>query len=249
MGNIAQLEGLTFLDISYCKEVTDAGLAHFTGKTYPLDTLIINAVNGISGAGLKQWLHSFKDTLLDFEAALNDQESFNSSFFEVLGQCWNLETLDVTGSKGIDDEGGRLITAQSVTYMNETIKPGLQYCHTLKINGSTISDATLPSIIKAMPDLQHIELCKCEAVGEFGINSILQNCPNLIYLDLNKVPVATGSATYGFLDELKKTNPDLLIRRNVHVDDDFKKDNGLRVPRRIVEKKKKKKKKKGKKKK
>jgi len=87
--------------------VTDAGLAPFTGKTYPLDSLIINGVNGISGQGVKKWLVSFKETLLDFEAALNDQEIFNNSFFEILGQCWNLETLDVVGSHGIDDEGGR----------------------------------------------------------------------------------------------------------------------------------------------
>mmetsp|Transcript_10602 Transcript_10602/g.14287 ORF Transcript_10602/g.14287 Transcript_10602/m.14287 type:complete len:258 (+) Transcript_10602:1311-2084(+) len=144
MANVANLQGLNLLDISYCKEVTDAGLAHFKDKTYPLDSLIINGVNGISGAGVKQWLLSFKETLLDFEAALNDQEIFNGSFFEVLGQCWNLETLDVTGSHDINDEAGRQICNGTVTCGTETIKPGLQYIHTLKLNGSTISDATLP---------------------------------------------------------------------------------------------------------
>ena len=81
-------------------------------------------------------------------------------------------------------------------------------------------------------------------MGEFGVQQLITNCHKLAYLDLNKVPVATNN--YGFLDELKLTNPDLLIRRNKHQDDDFKKDNGLRVPRRIIsDKKKKKKKKKG----
>jgi len=64
-------------------------------------------------------------------------------------------------------------------------------------------------------------------------------------LDIAKVPIVT----YGFLDELKQTHPNLFVRRNLHMDDDFKKDNGLRVPRRIISSKKKKKKKKGKKKK
>ena len=109
MTNIGNLltESLNFLDISYCKKVTDAGMASFNGKTYPLDSLIVNGCNGISGPGLKALLHSFKDTLLDFEAALNDQEIFNGQFFDTLGQCYNLETLDVTGSNGIDDEAGR----------------------------------------------------------------------------------------------------------------------------------------------
>ena len=50
---------------------------------------------------------------------------------------------------------------------------------------------------------------------------------------------------YAFLDVLKDEYPELLIRRNVYQDEDFKKDNGLRVPRRIIQKKKSKKKKKG----
>ena len=174
MQNIAQLtNSLNFLDISYCKQVTDEGLLHFKDKTYPLDSLVINGVNGISGPGVKQWILSFTDTLLDFEAAINDQESFNSCFFESLGHCYNLETLDVSGSHGIEDDGGRQITSATVTVGNESVKPGLQYMHTLKISGSSIGDATLPLIIKTMPNLEHVELCKCEQVGEFGIQQLI----------------------------------------------------------------------------
>ena len=97
-------------------------------------------------------------------------------------------------------------------------------------------------ITKAMPNLEHVEMIKCEGVSEFGINCFLQNCEKLKFLDIAKVPIVS----YGFLDELKQTHPGLYIRRNIHQDDDFKKDNGLRVPRRIISKKKKKKKKKGK---
>lgn len=145
VGNIARLtETLNFLDISYCKQVTDAGIEAFKDKTYPLDSLIINGVNGISGAGLKQWLVSFKDTLLDLEAALNDQEIFTSAFMETLGYCFNLETLDLVGSHGIDDDGARKLCGAVVTVGAETVQPGLQFCHTLKISLSTISDAALP---------------------------------------------------------------------------------------------------------
>jgi len=71
-------------------------------------------------------IHSFKDTLIDLEAALNDQAIFNSSFFEALGYCFNLETLDVTGSNDINDEGGRLVSQAQITVGSETVKPGLQ---------------------------------------------------------------------------------------------------------------------------
>jgi len=205
-------------------------LAHFTGKTYPLDSLILNGCNGISGPGVRQLLTAFNDTLIDFEAALNDQPIFSSAFFDMLGHCFNLETLDVTGSNGIDDEGIRQLTAVAITVGNDTVKPGLKYCHTLKMSNAKITDAVLPSLVKCMPNLEHVELCKCEGLGEFGIGKLLSDCEQLIYLDINKVPIVN----YGFLDELKNSKPDLLIRRNVHQDDDFKKDNGLRVPRRII---------------
>ena len=248
LSNIAKhlTQSLNFLDISYCKEVTDEGLAHFNELTYPMDSLMINGCSGISGAGLKQLLHSFKDTLLDLEAALNDQAIFNGTFFETLGYCFNLETLDVAGSNAIDDDAGRALTNAAITVGKETVKPGLMYLHTIKLSAATLGDAVIPNMIRAMPNLEHVEIVKCENIGEFGFKTIIEECPRLTFFDIAKVPIAV---TYDFLDELKNTNPDLLIRRNVNEDADFKKDNGMRVPRRFKgKKKKKKKKKKGKKK-
>ncbi len=34
---------------------------------------------------------------------------------ETLGYCFNLETLDLVGSRGIDDNGARMLVAASVT--------------------------------------------------------------------------------------------------------------------------------------
>jgi hypothetical protein len=66
----------------------------------------------------------------------------------------------------------------------------------------------------------------------------------LKYLDLSRIPIVN----YAFLDDLKTTRPELLMKRNNIAEID-KKDNGLRVARRVISKKKKKKKKGGKKKK
>ena len=79
----------------------------------------------------------------------------------------------MTGSNNITDDGGRALTNASITVGNETVKPGLQFCHTLKLSGATLGDATLPLITKAMPNLEHVELIKCESVSEFGINCLL----------------------------------------------------------------------------
>ena len=105
MGNIAKLDTtLVFLDISYAKNVDDEGLKHFEGKVFPcFNSLSINGVTGISSVGLKNWLKSFSETLLDLEMALCDQDDMKAEFFETLGQCYNLESLDCTGCYNIDD--------------------------------------------------------------------------------------------------------------------------------------------------
>lgn len=93
-----------------------------------------------------------------------------------------------------------------------------------------------------MPDLEHLELTKCDKLTDYALKTIFETNTALRYIDVNKVP----TVDYGFLDELTKQKPDLLIRRNCHQDEDYKKDNGLRVPRRVIQEKKKKKKGKGK---
>jgi hypothetical protein len=44
---IANLTSLQFLDISYSKKITDAGLAQFASKKLPINTLVINSCAGI----------------------------------------------------------------------------------------------------------------------------------------------------------------------------------------------------------
>ena len=234
---------LTFLDISYCKQVTDAGLPHFADKKYPLETLVINGVTGISGAALNIWLKSFSATLAEFEASLMDQETFTHHYFESLGQCWNLELIDLTGSRAINDECGKLITAGEITYEKQTFKPGLQYMKTLKICGAELTDITLIQITKIMPELEHLELTKCEKLTEFSLNSCLETNKNLTFMDLNGIPVVT----YAYMHELSTKYPSLRLKRHKYQEQDFKKDNMLRVPRKIIQKKKAKGKKKKKK--
>ena len=109
VSNIAKLPNLSFLDLSYCKNFDDEGLKAFEGNTYPLESLIINGCNGISGPGLKVLLESFKETIYEIEAAIMDQESFSSAFVETLAHCTRLQLLDLTGSNGVGDDIMRLM--------------------------------------------------------------------------------------------------------------------------------------------
>jgi hypothetical protein len=63
------LKDLEFLDISYCKKVTDVGMANFSGKTLPLSGIVVNGLYNISSLGLSQLIGCCTNTLVDFEAA------------------------------------------------------------------------------------------------------------------------------------------------------------------------------------
>lgn len=183
------------------------------------------------------------------ECALCDQDEFKADFFESLGQCVNLESLDLTGCYNIDDMMWMNFDKGSTIKIAEVdTKPGLQEFHTAKFCGLKIADNTLMNFCKVAPNMEHLEITKCEGVTEFGIKQVLENNTVLKFIDINHIP----AVTYPFLDELKDQYPSLLIKRYAFQDVDFKKDNGLRVPRRLkcdIKKKKKKKGGKGKKKK
>jgi len=94
---------------------------------------------------------------------------------------------------------------------------------------------SLVEILKLTQAIEHLEVPKCERITEFSINKLLEVCPNLKFLDVNGIPVVS----YAMLDEIMKAHPKLLMKRHKYQDQDFKKDNGLRIPRLLPEKKKK----------
>ena len=92
----------------------------------------------------------------------------------------------------------------TVRINDQETKPGWQQCHTAKLCGLNISDIPAMAFAKAMPNLEHLELTKCEKVTEFGLKSILEtNGAKLQFLDINHIP----AVTYPFLDELKDSHP------------------------------------------
>lgn len=69
---LAWTSNLTFLDISFAKNVTDDGLLHFKERTLPLKKLFINGMIGATGLGLGEVINSCKSTLRICEAGYLD---------------------------------------------------------------------------------------------------------------------------------------------------------------------------------
>jgi len=77
---ISGLKGLTFLDISFCKKVTDQGFIHFQDKKLNIVTLVISGCSRVTNNGINAILSSCTDTLADFEAAYLDGEELKHDY-------------------------------------------------------------------------------------------------------------------------------------------------------------------------
>jgi hypothetical protein len=110
----------------------------------------------------------------------------------------------------------------------------MNYLHTVKLASCNIGDMALVDVLKVTQAIEHLEVTKCERITEFSINKVLELCPNIKFLDVNGIPVVS----YAMLDEIMKAHPQLLMKRHKYQDQDFKKDNGLRIPRLLPAKKK-----------
>ena len=161
-----------------------------------------------------------------------------SDIFLKLGYCWNLEVIDVCGDKYVDDNAFlNLLKAEKVVAdQPKPITTGLTNLKVLKVGGCTISETGFFNMCKAAPNIEHLELTKLEA-SDIALKNMINQLSKLTFIDLSGV----AAANYAFLDELKATRPNLLTKR-YNIAEVDKKDNGLRVPRRVIEKKKKKKK-------
>ena len=94
----------------------------------------------------------------------------------------------------------------------------------------------MTNLMKVAPHIEHLELTGCAGLTEYTLKCIQKELPDLKFVDLSGVPAVNLT----FYEELKAKMPNVYLRR-FQINEVDKKDNGLRVPRRVIEKKKEKK--------
>jgi len=236
--------GIEFLDISYNKLVTDEGLKFFEGKSLPLVHLIISGLGAdVTSVGLAFLIQSANKTLRHLEAALMRQEGLRTPEAEwgkAIGTCFELEYLDVSGCRAIDDGFfHQMHQAEKQMEDGSMQKPGLINLRTVNVNFLVlINPGSVHSLMRASKDIENLEIAGCELFQEYDIEKILTDGKALEYINFNHIPVVNAA----LFEQLKEKRPDLLVRQYRHnlVDP---KDNMLRVPLRIAGAKKAKKKK------
>lgn len=163
-----------------------------------------------------------------------------------LGKCFKLETIDVAGCRGLGDDFLQKITSGELAVGTEKQVPGLQHLATANMNFlTTATGSGICRLLTSAKNLTQLEVAGCELLQEYDVQQILTLGKSLEFIDINHIPIVTAA----FFDSLKATAPDLKIRAYQTNLVDLK-DNGLRIPLRLIgAAKKKKKAKKGKKKK
>ena len=114
----------------------------------------------------------------------------------------------------------------------------------MKVGFTALTDFGVVTLCKMAPNIEHLELSRLETLTEYSIKFLFKELHQLAFLDTNGIK----DVNYAMLEEFKQTKPNLILRM-YRFDKFDKKDNGLRVPRRVIQKKKKGKGKGGKKKK
>lgn len=138
MKGISNLKKLQFLDVSYCKNVTEKECAHFIDKRLPLAILVANSCVGLNAVGLSTLIKAGQTSLQEFEAADNDH--IGQDFLKQLGQCWNLNYVDISGCTQVDDSGIKWLTASEAQLrkVGPPVTPGLIMLTTLKVSMTKI---------------------------------------------------------------------------------------------------------------
>ena len=188
-------EKLHFLDISYAKALTDEGLMAFKDKKFPLTHLCVNGLSLVTAAGLQWPVLAGKETLQCYSGAFMDQEELKTcgDLGKALGQCFELEILDLGGCKHItDDFFNHLVQGSYVTEAGETKRPGLAHLQTAKLNYlENICDGSVSKVCQTSPVLEQLELTHCKNLTEYGIESIFKTYKGLQFIDINHIPVVT----------------------------------------------------------
>jgi hypothetical protein len=230
---------LEHLDIQYANFVTDEGLDHFEGKTFPIKNLLVSGLSGVTGMGLYHPIFASKDTLQVYHGAMMDQEDMKiAEFGKALGCCTQLQIMDLALNKHMTDEFFNNIFAVEIEQEKQKIKPGLPALHTVKLNYlDQINDASVAKVLNTSDCMENLELAGCINLTEYFIENMFKNYASLKFVDLNNIPIMTPA----YFETLKGHRPDMLNRR-YKINEVDPKDNMLRVPLRTIEKKSKKKK-------
>ena len=158
---------LNYLNLTFCRFLTDGGIALITSQCPNLTTLKLVHCNNVTSDGLKTISTNCK--------LLEHLDVSGTHFYDSIQEkCQNLRLFYAKRCTDLSDEGIRLIT-ENCPQLEDL---DLSYC-------DGITDTALKLISWNCRKLLRLNLKWCKNITRDGINNIESTCKNLEQLDLS----------------------------------------------------------------
>ncbi|KAI1288742.1 RNI-like protein [Xylaria venustula] len=175
-GTIIGCPKLKRLNLSYCKHITDRSMAHMAAHaSNRLQSLSLTRCTSITDAGFQSWA-PFRFVNLSHLCLADCTYLSDNAIVSLVNAAKALTHLDLSFCCALSDTA------------TEVVALGLPHLRELKLAfcGSAVSDSSLACIALHLNDLERLSVRGCVRVTASGVESVLEGCGRLTWIDVSQ---------------------------------------------------------------
>ncbi|KAI0975320.1 RNI-like protein [Xylaria arbuscula] len=175
-GTIIGCPKLKRLNLSYCKHITDRSMAHMAAHASSrLQSLSLTRCTSITDAGFQSWA-PFRFVNLSHLCLADCTYLSDNAIAALVNAAKALTHLDLSFCCALSDTA------------TEVVALGLPHLRELKMAfcGSAVSDSSLACIALHLNDLERLSVRGCVRVTASGVESVLEGCGRLTWIDVSQ---------------------------------------------------------------
>ncbi|KAI1419366.1 hypothetical protein F5Y12DRAFT_720787 [Xylaria sp. FL1777] len=175
-GTIIGCPKLKRLNLSYCKHITDRSMAHMAAHaSNRLQSLSLTRCTSITDAGFQSWA-PFRFVNLSHLCLADCTYLSDNAIVALVNAAKALTHLDLSFCCALSDTA------------TEVVALGLPHLQELKMAfcGSAVSDSSLACIALHLNDLERLSVRGCVRVTAAGVESVLEGCSRLAWIDVSQ---------------------------------------------------------------
>ncbi|KAI0474878.1 RNI-like protein [Xylaria cf. heliscus] len=175
-GTVIGCPKLKRLNLSYCKHITDRSMAHMAAHaSHRLQSLSLTRCTSITDAGFQSWA-PFRFINLSHLCLADCTYLSDNAIVALVNAAKALTHLDLSFCCALSDTA------------TEVVALGLPHLRELKMAfcGSAVSDNSLACIALHLNDLERLSVRGCVRVTSAGVESVLEGCGQLAWMDISQ---------------------------------------------------------------
>ncbi|KAI1361415.1 RNI-like protein [Xylaria arbuscula] len=175
-GTVVGCPKLKRLNLSYCKHITDRSMAHMAAHaSNRLQSLSLTRCTSITDAGFQSWA-PFRFLNLTHLCLADCTYLSDNAIVALVNAAKSLTHLDLSFCCALSDTA------------TEVVALGLPHLQELKMAfcGSAVSDSSLACIALHLNDLERLSVRGCVRVTASGVESVLEGCGRLAWIDVSQ---------------------------------------------------------------